>query len=76
MNFTCSLRALVGDGRPKVGQTSRFVMGHQPPTSLTMRSETVQNSKIQAEIEVLTTESQNLKKENEQLQTIIRTTVN
>jgi hypothetical protein len=75
MNFTCSLRELVGDGSPEVGQTSRFLMGHQPPMSPTMRSETVQNSKFQEEIEVLTTESQNLKKETERLQTVLRTTV-
>jgi hypothetical protein len=39
-----------------------------------MRSETVQKSKIQAEIEALTMESQNLKKANERLQNVIRTT--
>jgi predicted RNase H-like nuclease (RuvC/YqgF family) len=65
----------VADGSPEVGQTSRFLMRRQPPMSPTMRSETVQNSKIQAEIEALTTESQNLKKENERLQTVVRITV-
>jgi regulator of replication initiation timing len=50
-------------------------MGHQPPMSPTMINEIVQKSKIQAEIEVLTTESQNLTKENERLQPVIRITV-
>jgi hypothetical protein len=62
MNFTCWLRELVGDGSPEVGQTSRFLMGHQPPMNPTMRNKTVQNSKIQAEIEALATESENWKK--------------
>jgi regulator of replication initiation timing len=73
MNFTCSVRELVGDGSLEVGQTSRFLMGRQSWMSSTMRSETIQNSKIQGEIEVLTTEPQNLKIENERLHTIIRT---
>jgi hypothetical protein len=74
-NLTCSVPELIGDGSSDVGQTSRFLMGHQQPMSPATRSETVQNSKIQAEIEALTTESQILKKENERLQTVVRTTV-
>jgi FtsZ-binding cell division protein ZapB len=50
-------------------------MGHQPPMSPTVRSETVQNPKIQTEIEVLTMESQHLKKESERLQTVIQITM-
>jgi hypothetical protein len=73
MNFICSSRELIGDGSPEVGQTSRLLMDHQSPMSPTMRSETVQNSKIQAKIEALTTEPQNLKKKNERLQTVVRT---
>jgi hypothetical protein len=75
MNFTCSLRELVHARSPEVGKASQSLMDHHPRIIPTMRRKAFQNSEIEAEIEALATESQNLKKENEILQTAIRITV-